>query len=46
VVNFIVYIVIQLIVLSGVAGSLAERLPILHIVGAPSTALQVGQASL
>lgn len=25
---------------SGVAGSLAERLPILHVVGAPSTALQ------
>lgn len=26
---------------SGIAGSLAERLPIIHIVGAPSTALQV-----
>lgn len=31
---------------SGIAGSLAERLPILHIVGAPSTGLQNKQALL
>ena len=32
---------IKLIELSGIAGSLAERLPVLHIVGAPATPLQV-----
>lgn len=31
---------------SGIAGSLAERLPILHIVGAPSTALQSSKSLL
>jgi len=31
---------------SGVAGSLAERLPVLHIVGAPSTALQANKSLL
>jgi pyruvate decarboxylase len=35
-----------LMTLSGVAGSLAERLPILHIVGAPSRTLQVSKCLL
>ncbi|KAK1921586.1 thiamine diphosphate-binding protein [Papiliotrema laurentii] len=36
----------ELSALCGVAGSLAERLPVLHIVGAPSTALQKNQSLL
>ena len=34
------------LLLSGIAGSLAERLPVLHIVGAPSTALQTHRSLL
>lgn len=36
----------ELSALNGVAGSMAERLPILHIVGTPSTKLQGAQAIL
>lgn len=36
----------ELSALNGVAGCLAERIPVLHIVGAPSTAMQKNQALL